>query len=593
VQTEATLSGLESLPTLAPVAARLLQITSDPGTSARDLAAVILTDPALSTRVLRLVNSAAMGVRHEISSVQRATSLLGFHAIRNCALSVKVFDAFKHVPSADGFDALGFWRHSLGVACCAQLLARHVPHVDGEEVFTAGMLHDVGKIAAAQCLPEGMVQLPAVQAQTRLGTLEVERHVFGLSHSRIGAIVCSRWGLPSVFKHGALLHHVPAKYWPEDGLHAPSLLVVQLADRVCREQHLGLGGVYKQEPTAETLASELGLSQEGLRAVCRVLREDVEQKAEALDMGDAKAEDLFMEGIERANEELGLINEELVVANVRLAEQRRLIEEDLRLAELVQRTLIPPDLTHGPVQVRVRYEPATKVGGDYAYFDLDGENLCVCVGDVTGHGIAAALVTNRIHGEVVRLVRENVWPEDLVRGLNRFLCETLGSSQLMMSFVCVRISLAEGKLWYANAAHPPPLLLTSGSSRPFQKLDSHATFLGVSADLLDEVELQTELAFRPGQHLVIYTDGVPEAFDPKGRPLGMARWTEMVHQYLNDGEVDPHHRLAQDVKDYVSGELADDVTIMLVTTPALETPPPLDTSTPATHPAATTHHAST
>ena len=564
--TAATLKGLASLPTLAPVAARLLQATSDPNADVDELTSVIQTDQALSTRVLRLVNSAAMGVRHRTASVKQATSLLGFSAIRNCALSVKVFDGFRKARTDGCFDVLGFWKHSLGVACCSQMLADQMGVPDREEVFTAGLLHDIGKIAAAHCLPNRCAQVPKVQVKGRLGTLEAERRVFGLSHSRIGAIVCEHWRLPEVLKHSALLHHIPVKHWPGDASTSGPPRLVQLADRICRDQHLGVSGVYLRESNAETLAAELGLSPKHLTEMRKALREQVEEKAEILDLEGARVQDLFLEGIEQANEELGRINEELVVANLRLAKQRRLLEEDLRLAETVQRTIIPPNLEEGPVQVRVSYEPASKVGGDYAYFDLrDDRCLYLCVGDVTGHGIAASLVTNRIHGEVVRLVREQVHPGELVRGLNHFLCDTLSDTQMLMSFVCIRLALDAGKLWYSNAAHPSPMLSLGGGSE-FQCLDSHVTFLGVRSDLFDDTELQSELDFQTGQQLILYTDGVIEAFNPAGKPLGMDGWTALVSRHLDGPDTDRHERLAQSVARHVAGEASDDVTIAVVTT---------------------------
>jgi len=168
--------GLEQLPPLAPVAARLLQLTLSERTDAQDLVEVIQTDQSLSGRLLKLVNSVGHGVREPITSVTRATVLLGFSAVRSCALSAKCFDALKGWQSPSSFHQESFWEHCIAVACASRTLAGHVRELEPEEAFTAGLLHDVGRLALAYALPEQYEQIQKQMARSALANhLKAER----------------------------------------------------------------------------------------------------------------------------------------------------------------------------------------------------------------------------------------------------------------------------------------------------------------------------------------------------------------------------------------------------------------------------------
>src|SRR3954468_23920662 len=118
------LQQLEDLPTLPAVALRVLEITGDNESSAKDVVKLIESDPSLTTRILQLVHRADTGVRGEVNSVSRAVVLLGFEAVRSAVLAVTVFQAFQapKFQRPDIFSRDEFWKHCLAVACCAELL---------------------------------------------------------------------------------------------------------------------------------------------------------------------------------------------------------------------------------------------------------------------------------------------------------------------------------------------------------------------------------------------------------------------------------------------------------------------------------------
>ena len=139
---------LESLPTLPIVALRLGELIHSRRSSVQQVAEVLRADPSLSAKLLRLVNSAYFGIPGGVTDVARAIPFVGFNTIYQLVLSVSVLDTLK-TPSGLDFDPRALWLHSLAVASTARVLGEDLHHADPGSLFTAGLLHDMGKIALA------------------------------------------------------------------------------------------------------------------------------------------------------------------------------------------------------------------------------------------------------------------------------------------------------------------------------------------------------------------------------------------------------------------------------------------------------------
>src|SRR3954464_11461798 len=143
---ELILQQLEELPTLPAVAVRVLEVTSNDASSAKEVVDLVSTPPALPSRILQLVHRADAGVRGEVNTIERAVVLLGFEAVRSAVLAVTVFHTLGAAAlSADNkghFNREAFWKHCVAVACCAELLA------------AAANRNAFGSMVAAGVLPE-------------------------------------------------------------------------------------------------------------------------------------------------------------------------------------------------------------------------------------------------------------------------------------------------------------------------------------------------------------------------------------------------------------------------------------------------------
>lgn len=325
---ELTLAHLDSLPTPAPLALRLLQLTIDDRSSVADLVPLIQKDQSLTAKVLSVANSAALGAREPISTLDRAVVRLGFTAVRSIALAVKMVECFG--PAARGrerasFDRLAFWKHALAVACAARRLAAAAKTlgVNPEEAFVAGLLHDLGKLALECVFPKTYERVVVQVNQARGDIADFERALLGIDHTVAGRHVAERWGLPRPLQEVIWLHHLSPDGLPSSVASPQLIALVQLADTLAREQRIGYSGNHAFYESAAELAGQIGLSAAAADAVARELVSEVAAQIALLGIDREAPQALFLESLTQANQELGRLNTDLVASNRRLAAAAR------------------------------------------------------------------------------------------------------------------------------------------------------------------------------------------------------------------------------------------------------------------------------
>ncbi len=201
------LRAIDSLPPLPAVALRVIQVAQDPKSSASDLALVISADPGLSAAILRIVNSAAYRRAREVTSVQEALVVLGFVQARNVAISSAITSAYAPDSLNALFRISAFWRHSLAVAFRASELSSHLRNLDGPSAFTAGILHNMGRLAMFHADPAGLDQAVAVAIASGRDLEDVEWEMLGYDHAVLGAMLAEKWRLPAEIRDAIIGHH--------------------------------------------------------------------------------------------------------------------------------------------------------------------------------------------------------------------------------------------------------------------------------------------------------------------------------------------------------------------------------------------------
>jgi PAS domain S-box-containing protein len=257
--------------------------------------------------------------------------------------------------------------------------------------------------------------------------------------------------------------------------------------------------------------------------------------------------------------------QELRSANMGLRKRQMEIEEDLRLAARVQRSLTPRSLTWQGMSVDSFYHPVHSIGGDFALVNsLDHEHLSLLVCDVSGHGIGSALVANRIYSETTAHLRSGMPFIEMFGELNRFLLEEIDSSGMFVTAAAARIDAHQRKLHFAGAGHPPAMVARRGQEPLL--LESRSMVLGALPDAVD-VTSGLEVQLQPDDRVLLYTDGITEAFNPRGEMLGIEGVQEIVHQTSSLPPDQMKEAILDGVAAWRQGSPTDDVSLMLVHVP--------------------------
>lgn len=229
---------------LVPSAAlKLLRLTQDNNTQLSDLTKIIETEPALAAKVLRNVNSAAYCLPHKIASIKRAVNFLGFSAVRRTALDLLFYNKLINHQLKREFNLLFFWQHCLFVASLSRNIAKVLNHPEPDLVYTAGLLHDIGKIVletASRISYSDFLQSITPQNQI---TPENELRFFGLTHAQIGYLFCHEWQMPNAITAVVCCHHDGFHTMEQFSDYKLEISIVAFADYVAWMQ--GIGSVAK------------------------------------------------------------------------------------------------------------------------------------------------------------------------------------------------------------------------------------------------------------------------------------------------------------------------------------------------------------
>lgn len=256
------ISRVQDLPTLPRTVLRITELVNNPKSSAKEIAQVITDDQVLTLRLLRLVNSSFYGFPQRISTVTGAIVLLGFDAIRHLLLTSSVFDVLSG-PTRAVFQKEALWDHSLACAVGAKVIGTTLGHEKIEELFVAGLLHDIGKIVEMIYLPREFAEAVALVEKERLLLREAEERVMGFTHAEFGAALGAKWNLPAKIITVIAHHHSP-QVSSEYGREAAA---VHLADILCRALEMGSGGDPRIPPLLPDAWEALGLDADALEPV--------------------------------------------------------------------------------------------------------------------------------------------------------------------------------------------------------------------------------------------------------------------------------------------------------------------------------------
>ena len=206
IQPQMIIDRLDELPTLPSVVYELSRVINDPMSSTSDVERIMANDQSLTIKVLKLANSAYYAIPGGVSNLQRAIGYIGYDTIHQLVLSASIMNALD-TQASEQFDINQFWKHSIGVAMAAETTARFVHYKTPSDLFTCGLVHDMGKIATFKLAPETFLETVRFAQVNRLSLHEAEEQLDSPKHTVIGRELANKWRLPSIIQASAGHHH--------------------------------------------------------------------------------------------------------------------------------------------------------------------------------------------------------------------------------------------------------------------------------------------------------------------------------------------------------------------------------------------------
>ncbi len=268
---------LDDLPTLPAVVYELNRIINDPMSSTSDVEKIMSNDISLTAKVLRLANSAYYAIPGGVSSLQRAIAYIGYDTVNQLALSASIIKALNSKETT-GFDAREFWKHSLGVAMAAEVIANEVKYKTPSDLFTCGLVHDMGKIALLLITKEQFTDTIRYAAENKLSLVEAEETLNCARHNHIGFQLALKWRLPYQIQISIANHHQKDPMM-RGGLSQEANLVVDvvfLANLLIHALQFGNSGHQKVMGLPKDVLDRLSINQDNLRKLITEIKSKIE-----------------------------------------------------------------------------------------------------------------------------------------------------------------------------------------------------------------------------------------------------------------------------------------------------------------------------
>jgi putative nucleotidyltransferase with HDIG domain len=255
------------VPSIPPVAAKVLQLVGHDYTSINQLENIISQDQSFSTRILKIANSPYYGRGRSVDSIATAIILIGFNSMKSLVMAASLKDLHR----ASGLFEQLHWEHSLGVSIAASLLASETKMLMPEEALIGGLIHDLGKVVINNSVPDQYSAVVDRIQSEGITSIMAEDEKFGFNHCNVGGLIARKWKLPMNLEAVIEYHH--AEQYPtfEDSYYETLCQIVQVADGMCL--HLGIG-MQAAVDFSKIGFEQMGLSEAHFNALLERLQRD-------------------------------------------------------------------------------------------------------------------------------------------------------------------------------------------------------------------------------------------------------------------------------------------------------------------------------
>lgn len=270
----------DNLPVLSQVASSVMRMADDPNASPKNLAKVIEQDPAISAKVLRVANSAYYGASN-IASIGMALNMLGLNTVRALVVGIAYQQMISGKPQCKSFSKLAFWEHSLAVAVAARILAKMRMPSESEELYLAGLIHDVGMLVLERFAPEEYSRTIDLAHAEGISMQDAEQRVLGFGHDEVGGLLAEKWSMAPSMIAAVRYHHQPEL----DLVYGEKTRLIAFAEALAH--HAGYSNNSPAHAEDTTALTELGMAGEQTEIIRNVIQAEVAKAQEAFQIREA------------------------------------------------------------------------------------------------------------------------------------------------------------------------------------------------------------------------------------------------------------------------------------------------------------------
>jgi putative nucleotidyltransferase with HDIG domain len=276
---------LGRLPAFPATVHKVTSIVNNPDSSLSELVDVIRLDQAITANILRMCNSAYFGLRRKVDNVQDAIMYLGKQNVVRAVMAAGTSCFFKDTPGYEA-EARDLWEHAVGTALMSQILARKILKREDPQLFTAALLHDIGKIILGEFVSEKYHEIKNSMSMRSCSFLEAEEEVLGMNHAMLGGVITAAWNFPRDIQQAIAHHHRPDRHPAAAG---PMPWLIHLSDQACLMMGIGCGTDGLSYHGLDEAMSRFGLTTRDFEEAMSLLYAELDSARELIGIVQPKA----------------------------------------------------------------------------------------------------------------------------------------------------------------------------------------------------------------------------------------------------------------------------------------------------------------
>ncbi|MBS1721457.1 MAG: HDOD domain-containing protein [Armatimonadetes bacterium] len=265
----------ENLPALPQAASNVLRLADDVDVSPREIERAIELDPAITAKLLKVANSAYYG-NMQVSTLGRAIGFLGLTTVRSVVVSIAMQQMISGKSLCPEFNKVDFWKHSLAVATTSRIIGKMKMAGKAEELFCAGMMHEIGFLALEKFAPDELRNAIKRSKESRLPIEDAVEQVFSFSIADVGSLLVATWNISPVIQDAIRFVHTP--HMSED--HSATTDVVALSDAIANKIGFVHNGTEIPETIDPQLVKVVGIPEEQIEIICQVVAQEIARTQE-------------------------------------------------------------------------------------------------------------------------------------------------------------------------------------------------------------------------------------------------------------------------------------------------------------------------